>query len=181
MYNVHCSKTWKISIFLFKQKFVGSNEQTMKSQQMTNKKIGFWNKIKPQRFKYCIFHFLLSSVWFCIHVSRSWHCSPPGTISSCSQGIKLGCNYFLYPGMEIWDRGEMITVWSEQQQLAQSALYNEVDWLEQGWYQGISELWTSSDTELKFQIIDDQSQILSLRNLLCRKMNSHFRSTAALA
>ena len=38
----------KISIFLFKQKFVGSNEQTMKSQQMTNKKIGFWNTIKPQ-------------------------------------------------------------------------------------------------------------------------------------
>ena len=63
--------------------------------------------------------------------------------------------------MEIWDRGEMmITVWSEQQLLAQSALYNEVDWLEQGLFLG--DIGTSSDTELKFQIINDQSQILSL-------------------
>ena len=60
----------KISIFLYKQKFVGSNEQTMKSQQMTNKKIGFRNTIKPQVFSFS----------FCQVLSSAFMYLGPGTV-----------------------------------------------------------------------------------------------------
>ena len=80
----------------------------MKSQQLTITKNRLFYLKTLKRLSV-----LSHEPWACICISQTWQCSSPGTISGCSQGIKLGCNYFLYPAMEIWD-GEMIMVWSEQ-------------------------------------------------------------------
>ena len=63
----------KISIFLFKQKFVGSNEQTIKSQQMTNKKIGFETQ-SNHRIEFYI------SFSFCQVFSSAFMYLGPGTV-----------------------------------------------------------------------------------------------------